>query len=64
MGNRYLWTFDGKIYSLTSECSVLLAKDFVDDTFTIALKQDSTGRRSIYVAMDGTTVIIYPEQKV
>ncbi|XP_054849643.1 uncharacterized protein LOC129339063 [Eublepharis macularius] len=63
MGYRHLQTFDGKIYSLTTKCSVLLAKDFVHNTFTIVLNQDDAGGRSLYIVMDGTVTIIYPEQK-
>ncbi|CAI5792171.1 Hypothetical predicted protein [Podarcis lilfordi] len=64
MGNKHLRTFDGKIYSLTSKCSVLLAKDFVHDAFTVILNLTSSGRRSLHITMNGTTVVIYPEQKI
>ncbi|XP_053220423.1 uncharacterized protein LOC128401423 isoform X1 [Podarcis raffonei] len=64
MGNKHLRTFDGKIFSLTSKCSVLLAKDFVHDAFTVILNLTSSGRRSLHITMNGTTVVIYPEQKI
>ncbi|XP_053132427.1 uncharacterized protein LOC128336575 [Hemicordylus capensis] len=62
IGNRHLRTFDGKMYSLTSQCSVLLAKDFVQDAFTIILNHDSNGA-SLHIEMNGTTVIIHLEKK-
>ncbi|XP_033023614.1 uncharacterized protein LOC117057008 [Lacerta agilis] len=64
MGNKHLRTFDGKIYSLASKCSLLLAKDFVHDAFTIILNLTSSGRWSLHISTNGTTVVIYPEQKI
>ncbi|XP_061456403.1 uncharacterized protein LOC133372116 [Rhineura floridana] len=64
IGNKHLQTFDGKIYSLTSECSILLAKDFIHDAFTVILNLSKGSRRSLHVDMNGTAVVIYPEQKL
>nr|XP_032635524.1 uncharacterized protein LOC116824393 isoform X2 [Chelonoidis abingdonii] len=63
MGNKHFRTFDGRIYDLTSKCSVLLAKDFVHNTFTIVLNQESSGLRSFHVEMNQTTIDIYPGLK-
>lgn len=64
MGRKYLRTFDGNFFSLLSNCSVLLAKDFVNDAFTVILNQDRNGFRSLHISMNGTNVVIYPGQKV
>lgn len=64
MANKHFRTFDGRIYDLASKCSVLLAKDFVHNTFTIVLNQESSGLRSLHVEMNRTTIDIYPGLKV
>ncbi|NWJ01646.1 APLP protein, partial [Crypturellus undulatus] len=64
IGNKHLLTFDGKIYDLASKCSVLLAKDFVHNTFTVILNQEVNGSRSLYVEMNQTVVDIYPGLKM
>lgn len=64
IGTKHLRTFDGNIYSLSTNCSLLLAKDFVNDAFTVILNQDGNGLRSLHMDMNGTSVMIYPEQKV
>ncbi|XP_067407568.1 uncharacterized protein [Emydura macquarii macquarii] len=63
MANKHFRTFDGRIYDLASKCSVLLAKDFVHNTFTIVLNQESSGLRSLHVEMNRTTIDIYPGLK-
>ncbi|KAM7152521.1 uncharacterized protein RBU57_012670 [Macrochelys suwanniensis] len=64
MGNKHFRTFDGRMYDLTSKCSVLLAKDFVHNTFTVVLNQESSGLRSLHVEMNRTTIDIYPGLKI
>lgn len=64
MGTKHLMTFDGKIYDLASNCSVLLAKDFVHDTFTVILNEETSNSRSLYVEMNQTVISIYPRLKV
>ncbi|NWW42821.1 APLP protein, partial [Pedionomus torquatus] len=64
MGTKHLMTFDGRIYDLASRCSVLLAKDFVHDTFTVILNEEAGNSRSLYVEMDQTVTSIYPRLKV
>lgn len=64
MGTKHLMTFDGKIYDLASNCSVLLAKDFVHNTFTIILNEETSNSRSLYVEMNQTVISIYPRLKV
>lgn len=64
MGNRHLMTFDGKIYDLATKCSVLLAKDFLHNTFTIILNEEIGDSRSLYVEMNQSVINIYPRLKV
>lgn len=64
MGTKHLMTFDGKIYDLASKCSVLLAKDFVHNTFTVILNKETSNSRSLYVEVNQTVISIYPRLKV
>ncbi|NXN30410.1 APLP protein, partial [Nycticryphes semicollaris] len=64
MGTKHLMTFDGRIYDLASKCSVLLAKDFVHDTFTVILNEETGNSRSLYVQLNQTVISIYPGLKV
>ncbi|XP_033921269.1 uncharacterized protein [Melopsittacus undulatus] len=64
MGTKHLMTFDGKIYDLASKCSVLLAKDFVHNTFTVILNEETSNSRSLYVEMNKTVINISPRLKV
>lgn len=64
VGTKHLVTFDGKMYDLASKCSVLLAKDFVHNAFTIILNEESRNSRSLYVEMNQTVISIYPRLKV
>lgn len=64
MGNRHVMTFDGKIYDLATKCSVLLAKDFLHNTFTIILNEEISDPRSLYVVMNQSVINIYPRLKV
>ncbi|XP_054698985.1 uncharacterized protein LOC129213269 isoform X2 [Grus americana] len=64
MGTKHLMTFDGKIYDLASKCSVLLAKDFVHNTFTVILNEETSNSRSLYVEMNQTVISIYPGLKI
>lgn len=57
-------TFDGRIYDLASKCSILLAKDFVHNTFTVILNEEANNSRSLYVEMNQTVIEIYPRLKV
>ncbi|XP_075370784.1 uncharacterized protein LOC142415850 [Mycteria americana] len=64
MGTKHLMTFDGKIYDLASKCSVLLAKDFVHNTFTVILNEETSNSRSLYVEMNQSVIGIYPRLKI
>ncbi|XP_072466121.1 uncharacterized protein [Notamacropus eugenii] len=64
IGDRHVVTFDGQTYDLTSKCSLLLAKDFVHNSFMFLLNQPNMGPRSLYVELNHTAFIIYPGPKV
>ncbi|KAF4791976.1 hypothetical protein TURU_125831 [Turdus rufiventris] len=64
VGTKHLVTFDGKMYDLASKCSVLLAKDFVHNAFTIILNEETRNSRSLYVEMNQTVITIYPRLKI
>lgn len=64
VGTKHLVTFDGKMYDLPSKCSVLLAKDFVHNAFTVILNEETKNSRSLYVEMNQTVISIYPRLKV
>ncbi|XP_074867207.1 uncharacterized protein LOC142021855 [Carettochelys insculpta] len=63
MGNKHVRTFDGRMYDLTSVCSVLLAKDFVHNTFTVVLNQEGNDFHSLHMKMNWTIIDIYPRLK-
>ncbi|KAM4697783.1 uncharacterized protein WCC33_013385 [Rhinophrynus dorsalis] len=64
IGNKHIVTFDGIIFDLNSKCSLLLAKDFIHNNFTVILKQGSGILRSLHVEMNDVAVDIYPGLKV
>ncbi|XP_042654834.1 uncharacterized protein LOC116959373 [Tyto alba] len=64
MGTKHIMTFDGKFYDLASKCSVLLAKDFVHNTFTVILNEETSNLRSLYVEMNQTVITVYPRLKI
>ncbi|KAJ7409931.1 hypothetical protein BTVI_55017 [Pitangus sulphuratus] len=64
VGTKHLVTFDGRIYDLASKCSVLLAKDFVHNAFTVILSEETRNSRSLYVEMNQTVISIHPRLKM
>ncbi|XP_040297386.1 uncharacterized protein LOC121008756 [Bufo bufo] len=64
IGNKHIVTYDGNIIDLSSKCSLLLAKDFVHNTFTIVLNQGTGGQRSLHIDMNQVSIDIYPGLKI
>ncbi|XP_073503825.1 uncharacterized protein [Phyllobates terribilis] len=64
IGNKHIVTFDGNIADLSSKCSLLLAKDFLHNTFTIVLNQGTSGQRSLHIEMNQVAIDIYPGLKI
>ncbi|XP_033883614.3 uncharacterized protein LOC117416563 isoform X1 [Acipenser ruthenus] len=61
---RFVVSFDGKVFEVAGRCSVVLAQDFTQDSFTVLLRQEPGGRRSLYLEMNQTVVTILPGPRV
>lgn len=59
-GGRYYVTFDRVTYSLDGGCSYVLASDFLDRNFTVAVSYDDRLRKSreLIVLINDTAVKI------
>lgn len=58
-------TFDGQVWGISARCSsLLLAKDFAHDTFSLTLNRAGSGLTSLTVELNHTTLILYPSLKV
>ncbi|WP_411026688.1 VWD domain-containing protein, partial [Salmonella sp. s54395] len=60
-GNQQYKTFDGSYYAFAGKCSFILAQDFVDNNFTIAVeydRSDDVTSKSFTVISDGVTIEI------
>ncbi|XP_075686225.1 uncharacterized protein LOC142655659 [Rhinoderma darwinii] len=64
IGNKHIVTFDGNLIDLSSKCSLLLAKDFLHNTFTVVLNQGTGGQRSLHIEMNQVAIDIYPGLKI
>ncbi|XP_053550240.1 uncharacterized protein LOC128641740 [Bombina bombina] len=64
IGHKHVLTFDGHMVDLNSKCSLLLAKDFSNDTFTVILNQGTSEQRSLHVEMNKVALDIYPGMKI
>ncbi|XP_075035904.1 uncharacterized protein LOC142097723 isoform X2 [Mixophyes fleayi] len=64
IGNKHIVTFDGNFIDLSSKCSLLLAKDFNHNTFTVILNQGTGGQRSLHIEMNQVALDIYPGLKI
>lgn len=58
-------TFDGQVWGISARCgSLLLAKDFAHDTFSLTLNRAGSGLTSLTVELNHTTLVLYPGLKV
>nr|XP_033696053.1 uncharacterized protein LOC101325118 [Tursiops truncatus] len=63
-GTRHVVTFDGQVWGISARCSsLLLAKDFAHDTFSLTLNRAGSGLTSLTVELNHTTLILYPSLK-
>ncbi|KAG8432922.1 hypothetical protein GDO86_017258 [Hymenochirus boettgeri] len=64
IGNKHIVTFDGILLDVASKCSLLLAKDFVHNKFTLILHQGDGNLRSLHVYMNQMSIDIFPGLKI
>ncbi|KAB1263652.1 uncharacterized protein Cadr_000024167 [Camelus dromedarius] len=63
-GARHVVTFDGRVWGLSTHCgSLLLARDFAHDTFSLTLSRAGSGLTSLTVALNRSTLVFYPSLK-
>ncbi|XP_046943772.1 uncharacterized protein LOC124518034 [Lynx rufus] len=63
-GARHVVTFDGQVWSLGVHCgSLLLAKDFAHNTFSLTLNRAGSGLTSVSVQLNHTSLLFYPRLK-
>ncbi|XP_044903315.1 uncharacterized protein LOC123382488 [Felis catus] len=63
-GARHVVTFDGQVWSLGVHCgSLLLAKDFAHNTFSLTLNRAGSGLMSVSVQLNHTSLVFYPGLK-
>lgn len=59
IGSQHYITFDGHYFDFAGNCTYLLAKDFVHDTFTVLVKYDRHAEEITHkiVVLIGTNAI-------
>lgn len=59
IGSQHYLTFDGHYFDFAGDCTYLLAKDFVRDTFTVLVKYDRQAEKITHkiVVLIGTNAI-------
>ena len=68
VGGKHFRTFDDKIYDFTGECSYLLARDFVDQTFSIVINYGQENgvfaKKSLTISHHSQKVEIFTDFRV
>jgi len=68
-GAQSYMTFDKKFFEFAGECSYLLARDFIDKTFSVVVNYDKLVRglptkKSITVLSEGKNIEVFPDAKI
>jgi hypothetical protein len=68
-GSQHYMTFDKTFFEFAGECSYLLARDFIDKTFSVIVNYDRAIRgqavkKSITVISDGKQIEVFPDARV
>ncbi|KAM9583975.1 LOW QUALITY PROTEIN: uncharacterized protein ACIGJ3_002537 [Trichechus inunguis] len=64
-GARYVVTFNGQLWGLGARCgSLLLAKDFTHNAFSLMLSRASSGLMSLSLELNRTALVFYPSLKM
>ena len=67
-GSQHYMTFDKCFYEFTGQCSYLLARDFIDGTFSVVVNyhrpSNSYTKKSITVITEEHQFEIFPNSKV
>ena len=68
VGNQHYMTFDRKFYEYAGECSYLLARDFINGKFSVAVNyertSDGSAKKSITVSTGSRQIMIFPTGRV
>jgi len=69
VGSQHYMTFDKQFYEFAGECSYLLARDFLDKTFSVIVNYDKAVRgqatkKSLTVVSDDKQIEIFPDGRV
>jgi len=57
VGQQYIVTFDGQARILSSDCKYLLAKDYIDQLFSVQLQYAKSGNQIIVQYRSDTVVL-------
>lgn len=64
VGNQHYMTFDKKFYEFAGDCSYLLARDFVDGSFSVIVNYENGAKKSISAIIGNSNVEIFSNYKV
>lgn len=63
VGQQHIVTFDGQAKAISTDCSYLLAKDFIDSLFSVQIQYNKAGN-NIIIEYNGKRVTMTVDGKV